>query len=545
MHSKSTQAEIQRLAGAIEQAEKSQDVPAQLALYKQLGRLAPKATLVQAKIAHLLFEQGHEVEANTYAAAALDCTWDAAADRMLFEHLCRLPRYTERADLARKWYAPHPTLTRFKLLHEALNRIDADEELEAAMHQLLQGSLTADEQSQVLTLLAQLYFKQARYHDAIGCYQIGLELTPGNRTQLFNIAGALEHVGRYTDAFSYYKRVLEIDPHHAGTHNNTAILMLRLGDFENGWKHHEWRWPATQSDYEHHFSIPRWQGEPLTGKRLLVWAEQGIGDHIMYGSMINELRELGGELHVEIYARLDQLFERSFSGVNFLRRELLGEDFIGGQTVFKQSWPQVDYQIPMASLGAILRTSLASFGSGAPYLAADAQLSTELKAKYQDLFPGKRLIGLSWRGGKTLFTERQGRRVRFDDLARLAALENVQFIDLQYDSTREDVAALQAAGLPIYHDDDIDPTGLLDPQAAQIKALDAVISIDNTTVHLGGALGVPTYVMVQLNPNWRWGLNEGTSYWYNSVKLFRNSTITDWKDPLERIMAELKTDGIV
>lgn len=545
MHNSPIQAHIQRLSSAIHKAEREQDVPAQLSLYKQLAELAPRTTLVQATIAHLHLQRGEELEAAPYVQAALALPRDEQADRLLFQHLCQLPAYTAQTEQARRWFREYPTIIRFKLLHDALNRIDADKELEAVIHQLLDTQHPPLEQSQLLTLLAQLYYKMGRYHDAIGCYKLGLELTPNDRTQLFNLAATLEHVARYPEAFGYYQRVLQIDPNHAGTHNNISILMLRLGDLESGWKHHEWRWRASQLNQEHHFNIPRWQGESLEGKSLLVWAEQGIGDHIMYASLFDDLRRRGGNLHIEVYARLDQLFERSFPGVNFLRRELQGEDVIGDQKVFKQSWPKADYQIPMASLGTILRPDMASFGDGSRYLHADEQAVTRLKARYDSLFPGKRLIGLSWRGGKTVFTERQGRRIRFDDLAELAALENVQFIDLQYDSSPQDIARLQAAGLPIYHDDDVDPTSFLDPQAAQIAALDAVVSVDNTTVHLAGALGIPTYMLVQLNPNWRWGLNEGRSHWYNSVNVFRNTTLDNWKEPLARVMAALKEDNIL
>lgn len=542
MQSRTTQARIQRLSSDIQQAEAREDLPRQVSLYKELAKLAPGTTLVHAKISHLLHTLGDDEAAQPHVMQALALPYDPASDQMLFEHLCKLPRYTEQADQARSWYKARPTLTRFKLLHEALTHLNADEELEGTIHELLQTRLHPSEQSQLMTLLAQIYHRQARFHDCIACYQVGLELTPGNPTQMLNLASANEHLGRYNEALSLYEELLKIDPQHINGHHNLGILMLRLGEFELGWKQHEWRWLALQKEQQHHFAIPRWEGQPLAGKTLLVWAEQGIGDHVMYANMFDDLRKTGAELHIEIYARLDGLFKQSFPYINFLRRELLGEDNVGDQKVFKQSWPKADYQIPIGSLGSVLRTSRESFGTGTPYLTANSELIDYYTNKYATLFPAKRLIGLSWRGGKASFTRRQGRNTSPEELACLSQLSDVQFVDLQYDSNPEDVASFHAAGLSIYHDDEVDPTGMLDAQAAQLMALDAVITIDNTTVHLAGALGVPTYALIQLNPDWRWGVKSSDSLWYQSVRLYRNSTTADWKGPLQQIIKELSRD---
>jgi len=540
MQNTPTQARIQRLSVDIQKAETANDMPAQVTLYKELARLSPNTTLVHAKIAHLLHEMGDVEAAAPFVTRALELAHDKAADTMLFTHLPKLPLYTGNPEQARSWYQAHPSLTRFKLLHEALTPLSAYDEIERRIHELLGSNLHTGEQSQLLTLLAQVYRHQGRYHDCIGCYKLGLELTPDNPTQMLNLGAVLEHIGRHSEALACYRRLIAVDPSNAQAHNNLSITLLRYGEFELGWQQHEWRWPAIQADHEQHFAIPRWRGEPLAGKTLLVWAEQGIGDHIMYGSLLKELSLTGAKLHIEIYLRLDGLFGRSFPGINFLRRELVGEDSIGDQQVFKQSWPKADYQIPMASLCGIFRNSRESFGDGAPYLQADPARVEEFKAKYSALFPGKRLIGVSWRGGKSKFTQRQGRNVELEELASLAKLTGVQFIDLQYDSTAADIARLHAAGLQIHHDDEVDPTAMMDAQAAQISALDAVISVDNTTVHLAGALGVPTFALIQLNPDWRWGLQGSTTLWYQSVHLLRNTTNGGFQQQLEQVIEALQ-----
>jgi len=540
MPTRTQQAELQRIASGLQRAETLNDADTQLDLYLQLARLTPNVALVHAQIAHLALDKGEEALARPHVFKALAQQPDIAVDALLFQHLCKLPTYTSELDQARAWFEAQPNLWRFKLFYEALQANDSTHELEPLLLRMLRTSLTANEQSQLMTLLGQRYYEEARFHDAVGCYRLGLELTPGNQTQLFNLGTALEQLGRYVEAVDFYKKVLLIDASNPGIHNNLGIVMLRLGEYEQGWKQYEWRWKSSQLEHEQIFNIPRWRGEALDGKSLLVWGEQGIGDHIMFSSMLNELRARGGTLHYEIYARLDPLFERSFPGMTFLRRETVGEAEQNGQQMFKQKWPKADFQIPMGSLGTVFRNDAASFGDAAPYLEADNQLVEEFKAKYSMMFPGKRLIGLSWRGGKALHTERQSRRVSFADLGLLSQLKNVQFIDLQYDSTPEDRLALQQQGLAIYRDESFDPTSMMDAPAAQMCALEAIISVDNSTVHLAGALGVPVYALIQLNPNWRWGLKEGPSIWYSSVNVFRNPRITDWQEPLQRIIAALK-----
>lgn len=545
MQSRTQLAEIQRIGAALQEAERSNNVDAQLRLYEQLTRLTPACTLAHAQLAHLLFDRGEQEKAITHVTLALELPCDINADQLIFQHLHTMRAYVTQLSQARAWYKQNPNIWRFKLLHEALMHVQAYTEAEQLILGVLEQPTPKTDVSHLLSLLGQVYYQLGRFHDTIGCYQAGLELTPDNRTQIFNLGTALEQVGRYSEAVTHYQKILAKDPNDAGVHNNLALVMLRLGEFELGWKHYEWRWNIALRDQQQHFNIPRWTGEPLEGKTLLVWAEQGIGDHIMFSSMLDELSRLGGTLHYEIYARLDSLFTRTFSNVNFLQREPDGQSEYNGTQLYRQRWPQADYQIPMGSLTGIFRNNLESFGEGKAYLRPDPALLKETRSRYQALFPGKTLIGVSWRGGKALHSERQSRRIGFDDLSALAKLQNVQFIDLQYDSTEQDRNALRQAGLEIYQDDTVDPTAIMEAQAAQLCALDAVVSVDNTTVHLAGALGVPTYALIQLNPNWRWGMSEGRSLWYNSVQLFRNRQILNWQETIDRVIEKIRDDGIV
>lgn len=546
MSQKSSQtAQVNRIANALKEAERKQDKSLQIDLYKKLLKLTPDLPLAHAQIARLLLESEEEEAALPHIEKALLGPSNEQIDNLIFNESCKRKRFIENLAQAEKWYQQSPNLYRFKLFYEALIYAEKYEESEQLLLQILQTKLTTIQQSQILSLLAQTYYNTGRFYDSIACSQLGLEQNPGDKDLHFNLAVAYESVGRYEESFRNYAVILEEDPNHIATHNNLAYVMLRLGQFEEGWRHYEWRWAKVLKDHEQHFNIPRWQGEPLEGKTLLVWAEQGIGDHIMFASMLPDLQKLGGVIYFEIYERLDPLFKRSFPEINFIRREQAGTAQDGQQILHRQSWPYSNYHIPMGSLGRFFRPSLESFPHRKNYLKADHALTEQFRSDYKKLFPGKKLIGISWRGGANVSNNKQSRQIPLQELQILAKEHDLQLINLQYGNTASEREEALAYGVKIYDDERVNPFKDIDTQAAQIAALDAVISIDNTSVHLAGALGVPTYTLLQLSPNWRWGLKEGPSYWYPSVKTFRNRTLKTWIEVLERIVESLKEDRII
>ncbi|GLU38163.1 protein FlbA [Pseudomonas sp. NBRC 100443] len=543
MSASQDRAEIQHIAQALQLAEHADDLPQQIELYERLLDITPQVALIHAKIAHLHLRLKQVDSAQPYIHQALSMPGDDQVDAELFEHMAECPELAADLEQARAWYRQRPNLWRFKLYSSALTNAQLHAEAERLYLDVLQTPLAVSQQVWILCALSKLYYDTGRYHDCIACCQLGLEGSPDDPRLHFNMATSLEQVARYEEAFQHYAIVLRSDPQHIGTHNNLGLLMLRLKQFEVGWSHYEWRWLASQQNQQQYFNTPQWQGESLKGKSLLIWAEQGIGDHIMFASMLPDLLELEGKVHFETYARLDPILERSFPEVAFIRREQTGNVLDGVQMLYRQSWPQSDYQIPMGSLGRLLRPDLGSFAGPGKFLRADEEASRCKREEYTRLFPGKKLIGLAWKGGSNISNDIQSRRIAMNELARLASQNHVQFINLQYGDTSAERAEAKALGLYIHHDENVNPLVNMDAQASQLAALDAVLSIDNTAVHLAGALGVPTYVLLQLNPNWRWGLEEGPSYWYPSVYLIRNREIGRWEMALDRAVAAMRDNG--
>ncbi|MBD1550668.1 tetratricopeptide repeat-containing glycosyltransferase family protein [Pseudomonas typographi] len=531
--------ETQKVLNAIKQAEKNGNADAQRRLYQKLVKLQPSLVMAWAQFAKLNFEAGDQQGGRDASVQALALPGDDRADRLLETHWSQDPFFSADLERARRWYTQFPSEWRLQIIFDALTRFDQPNELENVLAKHLEGCTEPSRQAFTLNLMFKNYFALARYHDAVACCKLGVELLPNHTAFEFNMALVLEELGQYTEAFKYYQKILAREPEHIGVNNNLALLMLRLGQYPEGWSHYEWRWARVQKDRYQHFNIPRWEGQALAGKRLLIWAEQGIGDNIMFGSMLPDLLALGATVNFEVYERLEPLFKRAFPTVNFVRREVITRD--GGDAVYKvkQRWPASDYQIPEGSLGGLLRQSASAFIPRTRFLQADPEVVATFVRTYQQAFPGKRLVGLSWRGGTSSSTQKQTRRISMQDLARLAVLQDVQFINLQYGDTLDERAEALALGLCIHNDDSVDPLHDMDRQGAQMLALDAVVSIDNTTVHLAGALGVKTYALLPINPNWRWGLHSGPSHWYPTVHTLRNRKILDWDEVMADVIAHL------
>ncbi|MCJ1882799.1 tetratricopeptide repeat protein [Pseudomonas nitroreducens] len=546
MSNQSLQSDIQRISEALQIAESRQDRGEQIRLYEALAKLSPETAMIHAKIARLHLELLDPSSAQPWAERALDLSTAANVDEELLDMMRSHRLFTQDLERAERWYRASPSLPRLGLYGAALTLKSRFDEAEALYTQTLEKPLKDWQQSVVLGLLGTLYFDCGRYHDSIACHQLVTELTPDYPFGPFNLALSLEQVGRYREAHRLYMKVLEKLPQHAGTHNNLSLLQLRLLQFELAWPNYEWRWKTSLKEHQQEFNTPRWRGEPLEGKTLLVWAEQGIGDHIMFASLLPDLLKLGGQLHFETYDRLYPLLYRSMPGLSVIQRESSGQVHNGQRMMHRQNWPRSDYQIPMGSLGEFLRPTLASFvNQPRAFLKASPQQSQAKRAEYQQLFPGKRLVGLSWRGGIDSANDMQSRRIAMEELAELGKLEHVQFINLQYGKTVEEREEVERLGLYIHDDESIDPLKDMDAQAAQICALDAVLSIDNTTVHLAGALGVPTFVLLQLNPNWRWGIEDATSYWYPSVHLIRNRELGRWGNALDQAVQSMRVSGVI
>ena len=380
--------------------------------------------------------------------------------------------------------------------------------------------------------LGNTYKDQWKLDDAADSYRRALDLKPEFSAAHVNLGVVLKRQGKLDDAIASHERAVEIGPQDAEANFHLALALLLNGDFKQGWEKYEWRWQYEAIPRE--FVAPVWDGSPLEGRSLLVYAEQGVGDEIMFASCLPEIINQTSRCVVECDPRLVRLLARSFPLAEVIPRPI---DRQGAGNV---EFPPVDLQIAMGSLPRYLRSDADCFPAQCRFLAAENQLVEKWRIRCRELGDGLK-IGISWRGGGSPAIQ-QRRSTSLADWNALFSLAGVHFVNLQYGDATDELAAVRAqSGVTIHDWEDADPLKDLDQFAAQIAALDMVISVDNSTVHLAGALGVPVWTLLPFAPNWRWRLERVGTPWYPTMTLYRLPRLDDWGAVFDRVAADLKS----
>lgn len=350
---------------------------------------------------------------------------------------------------------------------------------------------------------------------------------------------ALEALGRQADAVKEYRAALALDAGHPDARFSFGLHALAMGDYAEGWRGYEYRWSRRAvSSPLREFPQPRWKGEPLLGKRLLIHTEQGIGDEIMFASIVPELLREAAHCVIECTPKLESLFRSSFPTASIIPMRRDRSDWLVSSVQELARAGEADFQIPSGSLPALRRCSVADFSRHNGYLRADEARIAHWRSRLQSLGPGLK-IGLSWRGG----TARTGivrRSLLLQQLLPLLQTPNMHFISLQYTQCAAELAELKATtGRVVHHwQDAIDDYA---ETAALVCGLDLIISVCTAVIHLGGALAAPVWVMAPRFPEWRYGRDGEDMPWYPSVRVFRQDESADWGPVIERVAAELAT----
>ena len=329
-----------------------------------------------------------------------------------------------------------------------------------------------------------------------------------------------------SDAIADFDRAIAIEPELAAAYENKAFTLLIGGQFANGWHAMEWRWKRNEAR-SRGLSTSKPLFKPnTTKKRLLVWAEQGVGDEIMFGSLLPEARRLCTKLLVKVDARLIPLFARSFENMEFFHRTAhVSED-------------AYDEHIPMGSLCQYLRPNEQSFKNASKVqLVADQARSSAIRETL-GVRSGQKLCGISWRSK----AEKSGadRSVSLASLAAALSLPHHRLVNLQYGDTKDEITQVgRQLGIDVLSCEDVDNFKDIDGLASLIQACDVVVSVSNVTVHLAGALGKDVRVLVPHMSNWRWMLDRSDSPWYASVRLYRQAAFDDWTGVFGQVRADL------
>ncbi|QQC65546.1 tetratricopeptide repeat protein [Paraburkholderia ginsengisoli] len=346
-----------------------------------------------------------------------------------------------------------------------------------------------------------------------------------------NYALALREAQRWNEAQQVATTAHALAPHDATMRSNLAMLQLMLGDYANGWVSHEARWDGSHElgGNRPRMPAPTWRSEPLAGRTLLVWGEQGMGDVLQFCRYIPTLaarvhRE-GGRLVWNSFPHMGALLARSLGGH-------VDEYCCGGEV---ETLPPFDYEMPLLSLPLLFDTREATIPAVSPYLFADAAARESWRKR---LAGESRLkVGLTWTG--SLGHQRNPfRRVGWERYAaHFGGMRDVAFYSLQ-PGADTDVAAARAAGLAMT--DYTAEFTSFDDTAAFVSELDLVISVCTSAAHLSGALGQRTWVLLDVNPHWVWLLERSDSPWYPSATLYRQLQFGEWEPVLEAVARDLR-----
>jgi hypothetical protein len=331
-----------------------------------------------------------------------------------------------------------------------------------------------------------------------------------------NYGNVLRECGDPAGAIPFLQRSIQLAPAHPTAQFNLAVAYLLAGDYVRGWPQYETRW-----NYEHlagtlpKFDQPRWTGQDITDRTVLIIGEQGHGDSIQFVRFLADIKARGARTVLVA----DPVLIPLFKGSN-----------VDTTVAFGETLPAFDYWTPIMSIPGVVGSTLENLASMQYYLTADVALQ---RSWQEVLGPKTRLrVGFCWSGRRDTWINRH-KAMPFDAmLALIRQNPGYEWINLQVDCTEEEEAQLVSAGVVAY------PGSIKSfaDSAALIMHMDVVLAVDTAVAHLAGALGRPVWVMLsQFALDWRWLLNRDDSPWYSTARLFRQPTMGDWGSVTEKI----------
>ncbi len=498
------------------------------ARYRRALVLRPDFAAAWMNLGGLLREQGREV----YAEAALKRAVELRPDLVSgWINLAILERERHRPALA------EAHLRRaFEMNPEQVETLIAWCQFRAAEKDLpgawgwLRWALARDPaQPEAVNMRGILLHTEGLFAEAIEAFDqaetLGHSAAPSNR------GNALLDMGRMDEALRAHEAAVEHDPNHTGARYNLALTQLRLGDWSHGWPGYEARWSFREVHrMPRKFSQPRWQGESLEGTRILLHAEQGLGDTIQFCRYATLVVARGGFPILQVQEPVERLL-RSLAVVRTGQAETA---LVGKQL------PEFDVECPLMSLPAVFGTTPETVPWHGAYLGADPELVLEKRVRFPDVRPsqgGQRAlrVGVAWAGNPGYKADRQ-RSMEFETLLPLLRSPGVTWVSLQKGPAAQQLPA-GIGDVFVWdgssQDRDLAETGAL------AATLDLVITTDTSIAHLAGALGKPVWILLPHLGDWRWMQETESTPWYPTARLLRQPTPGNWASVIDRALGEL------
>ncbi|HMD77820.1 MAG TPA: tetratricopeptide repeat protein [Terracidiphilus sp.] len=506
------------------------------ARYRRALVLRPDFAAAWVNLGSLLREQGREVFAEAALQRAVELRPNLVSGWINLAILERERRRPAEAEAClRKAFALNPEQVE---THVAWCQFRAAEQDLAGAWAWLRWALARDPaHAEAMNMQGILLHSEGRFAEAVEVFERAEAL--GHRAAVSNRGNSLLDMGRMDEALRAHETAVERDPAHPGALYNLALTRLRLGDWERGWPAYEARWRFREVHRSPRvFRRPRWQGELLEGRRVLLHAEQGLGDTIQFCRYATLVAARGGVPILQVQAPVERLMA-SLPPVRAGQAELaLLSARRGGPPDFDLEF---DLECPLLSLPAVFGTTVETVPWPGPYLGADPEFALEKQGQFPDvqsnLHPPERplRVGLAWAGNPRYKADRQ-RSMEFETLLPLLRTPSMTWISLQKGEAAEQLAALPGDVFVwdgSSHDRDLAET------AALLATLDLVVTTDTCIAHLAGAMAKPVWILLPHMGDWRWMQQIETTPWYPTARLFRQRSPGDWPGVLERVAGEL------
>ncbi|MDP2286871.1 MAG: tetratricopeptide repeat protein, partial [Pseudohongiella sp.] len=400
------------------------------------------------------------------------------------------------------------------LLHEK-------KDMKAAEHHYLRALTIKPDFLECLNNYAVFLQDNFRYADAVAGFKKVISLQATFKSARLNLGSALMGLGRYAEAELAYKEALSLEPDYTEARFNLGMCQLSQAKMLEGGLNYEARYDfdANRTKIKPPaYPFPRWQGQSLAGKRLLIWPEQGLGDQIMCVGFVRQLKQLAGLAHIVVVC--SPALKSLFSRISFVDVVAVEADAI----------PWCDYWTCTMSLPYATAVFSAERYDNDAWIHADHTLIPVLD------FPDYLNVGLCWKGSKT-YTGDLKRSFSLSVYDPLRTLEQVKLYTLLPQTREEFLPWAGAVGVDIGHEIDagVPP---FEETAALISALDVVVTSDTSIAHLSAALGKPTFLVLQFAGEWRWAVHPTRDN--GQLQVFQQTRADDWSEPVQRILMQLQ-----
>lgn len=392
----------------------------------------------------------------------------------------------------------------------------------------LQWALAREpESAEAVNMHGILLHKGDRFVEAVEAFEHAEAL--GSRAAASNRGNSLLDLGRTVESLRAHETAVERDPTHPGAIYNLALTRLRLGDWEQGWPGYEARWRFREVHRSPRvFSQPRWQGETLEGRRILLHAEQGLGDTIQFCRYATLVEARGGVVILQV----QEPAERLMASLAVVRAGLAKTALLGA------SLPEFDLECPLLSLPAIFGTTIETVPWPGAYLGADPALAFEKRMRAPHVRPSPAhplRIGIAWAGNPRYKADHK-RSIELKTLQPLLRISSITWISLQKGPAAEQLTALPG---DVFVWDGSSHDRNLAETAAMVATLDLVVTTDTCIAHLAGAMGKPVWILLPNLADWRWMQETETTPWYPTARLLRQREPGDWAWVVERVVGEV------